>query len=707
VEIDPVIIGDDGIMEILNAEAAAAEVEQSRQKSLQAEKDHIERWFERVTGAIKHDKFYRDRWSEDRRIVRGEFDTPVSANLVSAILDVLGAFLFAKNPDINVWPSDSVNRKSITQYREFAKTIEIIASRLLKDAKLKRRAKRWIRGAQTVGIGWLKAIMQTTTEKQPLMVNRINDLQDQISNIRAKQTRLTLDQEKESILISEIESNIHALEHKAEITVAEGLVLDYVPPEDVVVAPDCGEVENYLDAPWICFIAYKTEDETLAITGWQTEEETRCLKTANRFRKRPRGGDENDSTEKFVAVDSEQTESDDGFYRFFEIWSLEDGVVYTLIDGCTERWARKKYAPITGRRFYPAFQLGFHYVDGDRYPQSDARQLKKLAEEYNETRSDFRVHRQRARPGTIFNENAIDPESVKKVCDSHIQEYIGVSPIRPEADINQMFAPKRYSAVDQSLYNTDPILRDMEKVSGAQEALQSSVQVEKTATEANIQEAGRGARTGARLDDLEDSLTELCEYIVQLSLLTFDQADAERYAGTDAVWINLTTDQALNLFQIEIKSGSTGKPRAASDRESWAVLMPMLKELIIAVGEARIKGQEWAAKPMIALMEETLNRLDDHADLEMFLPVVPPEAIQESQQPDRVSEAEIQLDQASAIDKAASAVEKMPSLALSPQIREILGFGQDEEVTPEALSGVLSGPQQQEQPSTVPAPSPI
>jgi len=696
------IDNDLAIQSALDAEAQAAVAEQQRQQSIQNKKKHITKWTDRIANVRKHDKFYFTRWAEDRKSVRGETDEAVSANLISAILDVLAAFLYAKNPDLNARPSESVDRVRLKEYREFAKTIEIIASRMLKDAGLKRKAKRWIRGAQTVGIGWLKVVMQTRTEKQPLMESRINDLQDQLAKIKSKQIRITLNQEQEGVLASEIESNITAAQAKSEITVAEGLVIDYVHPEEVLVATECGEIENYMEAPWIAFVSYKTEDQVLQITGWQSEEQVRYLKSATRWTKRPRNGEKGDSSDQQY-VQSDETESEDGFYRLHEVWSLEDGVIYTLLEGCSEDWARKPYAPVTGRRFYPAFGLGFHYIDGDRYPQSDARQLKKLAEEYNETRSDFRIHRQRARPGVIFNETQIDPKDVKKVTDSKTQEYVGVNPLKQDADLNQLFVSKKYNPVDPGLYETGPILRDMEKVSGAQEALQSSVQIEKTATEAQIQEAGRGARTGARLDDLEDVLTDLCEYVIQVALLTMDQADAERYAGPNAVWMNLTTDQALTLFEIEIKAGSTGKPKTRSDRDAWGTLLPLVQDLVMKIGDARMKGMEWAAKPMIALLNETFERMDDHADIEMFLPVVPPEAIQAGNKPDPLVESEIELNEASATDKMASAVQKVPALVFSPAMRQLLGMDEGQETDMDDLKNALQGPQQPQ----VPAPSPI
>jgi hypothetical protein len=694
--------GYDDINRFFGDQEAQLRADAADQAVIERNKKHIEDWFEKISNAIKHDRYYRERWANDRTVARGEYNSPVSTNLISAILAVLAAFLYAKNPDVSVTPSDSVDKNRLVEYRQFAKTIEIVVSRMFHDAHLKRQAKRWIRGTQTVGIGWLKAMIQTRKEKEPIMDTRINDLTDQLDKIRTKAIRLKLGEDEEEILISEIESNILAAESRLEISVAEGLVIDYMNPADVIIATECGEVENYLAAPWICFATYKNEDEILAITGWDKQESFEWLKSADRYFKRPRKeGDKGEGSGSYIKASDEDTESTDGFYMVYEVWSKEDGVVYTLIEGITERWARPRYAPITGKRFYPVFSLGFHYVDGERYPQSDVFQLKKLAQEYNETRSDLRVHRQRARPGTVFNEEVLDPDSVTKLAGSELAEYIGIKTVLGQnADLNQIFASKKYPPIDIGLYDTTPILRDMEKVSGAQEALQSSIQVEKTATEAEIQEAGRGARTGARKDDLEDQLTELAEYVVQIALQQMDLADAERYAGPGAVWMPLSVDQALQLFDLSIKAGSTSKPKRKTDREAWGTLLPLILDLVERIGNARTAGKEWAAKPIIAALKETLERADDTASIDMFLPVPPEEEVAAAGQPDPETLAKTKLDTAGSIDKTASAVEKLPSLVFSPQVRELLGMGQEQEPTVEALA---SGLQQQ----LPPAPDPI
>jgi hypothetical protein len=679
-------MGYDTITDAMQAEDASAQLEREAREQKEQQKALIDRWIEKLTFARKHDSYARKRWADDRRVARGESEWLVDANLIGAMLEVLGAFIYARNPDISIKPSPSANRALLKEYRSVAETLEIMVSRMLRDAGLKRVGKRWVRGSMTVGTSWIKCAMQTRTERDPLMEKQINDLQDNLKRIDSLQQRAAEGDESDpDATKAEIQSQIVALQGQVERQIAEGLVLDLMAPEDVIVAPECGEVENYLNAPWLAFDMYKDLDETLAITGWKKAD----LDEANRYMQRPRkgeedheGGDGHQANQWVTMAEdgAEGNESADGFYRWTEIWSLRDGVVYTSIDGIHEKWAREPYAPRTGVRFYPNFLLSGHAIDGERWPQSDVYQLKKLQDEYANVRSNFAKHRERAVPSIIFDETSIEAESVAKLRDSQVQEYVGVKPLRATQDMRMLFAPKVYNPVDMNLYNTQPIVVEMEKISGVQDALQGGIMVEKTATEAQIQESGRSARTGARLDNLEDALSELAEYAMQLILLSCDQADAIRYAGPEAVWIDMTTEEALTMFSLEIKAGSTGKPKANSDRETWATLMPLLEGLIDRIGQARMQGQEWAAAPWIAMLKETSQRLDDFADIEKFLPVPPPELVQSMAQGQKPSEkelAETRNEDADTLKKLADAVTTFPAMTIParPIVQEMVGQG--------------------------------
>lgn len=692
-----------GYTEIAAEMTAMDDAEQRRieaQKMKAQEEALISKWVEKIRRARKHDKNARIQWADDRRVARGDTDWLVDTNLIAAILEVLAAFLYAKNPDVSIRPSASANRAMLQQYRAVGETLEIMNSRMLKDARLKPVAKRWVRGAMTVGVAWIKVAMQTRNERDPLTEKQINDLQNNLTRMQALQAKLQDgDKDETDETMAEIRSQMTALQGQLERQVASGLVLDLMAPEDVIVAPDCGEILNYLNSPWIAFDLYKDEDEALELTGWKKKQ----LDQANRYTQRPRKGEEDDeggsnsNSTQWVSIEQQEDESAenvDGFFRFTEVWSLRDGVVYTLVDGVQDRWARKPYAPRTGSRFYPNFLLAFHPIDGERWPQSDVYQLKKLQDEYGRVRSNQSEHRRRAVPGIIYNEQEVHPDSLSKLTGSQVQEYVGIKTVRPNVDMRTLFAPKVYNQVDPGLYNTEMITSEMEKVSGAQDAVQGGIQVEKTATEAQILEAGRGARTGARLDILEEALTELAEYTTQLILLTMDAADAMRYAGPDAVWVDMSTEEALTLYNVEIKAGSTGKPKANSDREAWGTLMPLIERMIDRIGQARMQGQDWAAKPWIALMAETFNRLDDHADIEKFLPVPTPEVIQATMNPplSPMDEAEKANTEADSIYKLAQALEKSPLFAANAIQAQGMKAAQNGQGQPPAPEGEPPAP---------------
>lgn len=640
----------------------------------------IQSWCDEIKFARKHDEDARRQWADDRRWAAGDVEWEVRANLIGAILEVLAAFLYAKNPDVKVKPSDSVNRQRITAFRSFAETITICVSRLWKNAGMKRVAKRWVRQSMTVGIGWLKATMRTRQEPNPIAETQINDLQQQMKNVEILEAELAegkeceYDEKELDAKRARLEANLKALEAQLEIMVAEGLILDVYAPEDVIVSPGCGSIENYLNADWIAIDSYKTIEQAKALVDWNEKECEELFRTANLYKKRVRKGQNEDDSEEMdqpehhyyqhdtsSTGDERDREAKNGFVRITEIWCKKDGVVYTIIDGVKEKWARAPYPPITGRRFYPVFDLCCHPIEGQRYPQSDVYQLKELQEEYNRARSNFSEHRRRSIPGTIFNKEAIDENDVAAIAEGTIQEMVGVKLTSPSIDIRSVFTPKAYAAVDMNLYNTQPITQEMEKISGAQDALQSSVAVEKTATEAKIQEAGFGARSGERRDVLEQSLTDLAEYTAQLVLQLFTEADAEMYAGPDAVWVEMDTEQAMWMFDVEIKAGSTGKPKVNDDREVWGTLLPLIEKLIDRIGQARMMGQEWAAKPWIALLDETMRRLDDPSELEKFLPV-PPQPDPSAGEPSEQEKAEIDETRAKAENERTDSVKMLAEM---------------------------------------------
>lgn len=637
----------------IDAQAEADRVADEKRRHLEQDQALLKRWTDAYNHARQHDSEARKVYARHRAVARGDTGWLVDTNLVGAILEILMAFIYAKDPDVSIKPSSAVGVTRMPQMALVAKTMETVVSSLLRFAGLKRQAKRWIRSGMTIGIGWFKAGIQTKMGPDPVMETRLNSLQDNLRRLTLLQQQVDDgDVRDEDAALAEIRGQIEATQAGLEREFADGAVIDFIAGEDIQVAPECGELENYLSAPWISFDSYKSREDARALCEFDgTDEEfNAAFKSANLYAQRPRKGEDGNTSggsaqSQWSQITSNgEAEAQFGFLKIIEIWSMRDGQVFTLVEGVA-RWARKPYAPRTGSRFYPFFQIAFHYVDSERHPQSDVQLLEKLQDEYGRTRSNFAEHRRRAIPATLFDETQIDAKTMDRIKASENNEFIAVSTTN-SSPMQNAFYPKPYPQVDQALYDTNPIRVDMEKMSGAQDAQQGSVAVEKTLGEAEIQQSGFMARTGARKDAVEDALTELSQYMTELALQILDTQDAIRYAGPDAVWVKLSVEEALTFFSVEVKAGSTGKPSKSIDKQTWGTLLPLLQQLIDRIGQARLAGEEWAAKPWIGLLRETAQRLDDRIDVDALLPVPPPESVTKPAPPPPDPLAEAKADEA-------------------------------------------------------------
>lgn len=594
-------------------------------------KQLMAQWRTRLDQAWNHDEYARKRYIDDRRVARGDTEWLVDTNLVGAILEILESFVYAKDPEFEVRVSESVNNSRGKMLGEFTETARIVVSRLLRDAGFKRQGRRWVRAAQTVGAGWLKPSLSTRTLRDPIVESQINSLQENLKRLEVLEANLAEGEVgDEEAARAEIAANITALEAKLEREVPNGLALDLFAADDVQVSPECGELANYLQAPWIRFRTYKSKVEAQAITGWNAD----TIGKANVYTQRLRTGNEQSGLsggseqQAWIRTTDASAQTADGFVAIEEIWSKRDGVVYTMIDGITDQWARAPFAPLTGSRFYDGFLLGFHYIDGERHPQSDVFQLKKLQDEYGRTRSNFAEHRKRAVPYTIWDAGEVPAPEMDKINSAEALENIAVNFATPGTPIQNKYFRVPSTQIDPAMYTTQPITTDMEKVSGAQDAMQSGVSIEKTATEAQIQNTGFTARIGGRRDEFETVLSEIGLFVLQLALQGLPEEEVVKIAGTEAVWPKLSVDEVMSAFDVEVRAGSTGKPNLQADRNAWSTLLPLVEKMITVIGNFRSQGpqMEWAAAPYVEMLTTTFLLLGNKDDVEKYLPHPPPPA---------------------------------------------------------------------------------
>mgnify|MGYP006352812579 FL=1 len=131
---------DAGAPDANDIAAAESVIRQADEAKARARKD-VQDWQKRVDHGRKHMDKDRARWARDRKLAAGDpegKDWEVDANLIGAYLEVLLSFLYAKDPDIMARVAASAGRAQIANYRMIAETLQIVVSRLLKDANLKK-----------------------------------------------------------------------------------------------------------------------------------------------------------------------------------------------------------------------------------------------------------------------------------------------------------------------------------------------------------------------------------------------------------------------------------------------------------------------------------------------------------------------------------------------------------------------------------------
>lgn len=607
------------------------------------EKALVKKLWKEYARARKFDENFRKQVAIDRRYAAGISDLSwaVTTNLIGAFIDILVALLYARNPDVSVKKAAQVDESNTEQMEVFANTLQIVISMLWKRGNLKKAARKLVRSVLSTAEGWLKVNLLSDEQPQPETDHALNDARETLERLHAQLELLEdpqgMDQDEIEAQIAEKEALIEELEAKVEVAVNKFLACDFVRTERIQVSLDVESIEDYKDADWIADESYVMEEDALARFPRLSAEDIRLaekyyqlepkeLTTRELDNVLPQGSMTAESSQAFTKSSSQAEQPP--FLRVVELWDRRDKHIKTMVDG-VEKWAKEPYTPpYPTSRFYPYFYCAFYEVDGQRHAQSLAWRLYKLQDEYSSVRSNFRLTRERSIPGVLFNSTELDSAEARKLENSKAQEYTALRPANPETPLANLFAPKPVSTIDVRLYDPTYILNDMERLSGVQEALSAAINGPgnpRTATEAQIQQTGTNARTSSDRDYLEEMLTDLAVATSEQALQCLNAKEAMRMAGPKAFWPEgMAIEDLFTMVEVDIEAGTTGKPQAPADQQSWATLLPIIREIIQEIRQQLGAGDTASAQTNIELIKETMKRLGDETDPDRFIPKVPP-----------------------------------------------------------------------------------
>lgn len=588
-------------------------------------------WLKRIGAALDRPEVKRAHktFKRNRRLLAGRnpdsddqetITQQVRTNLHFANMAAMLPQVYAKDPDFSCRPLPSVSPERMDAAKKFALTAEIMVSRVLvKDCKVKVKAKKMLRSAYATSIGWWKLTWQEQVQTDPIVVARLQDTQDNIERVRQLRDELEdpeLRQEQELIL-AQLADAIKGLEVQQEIVISRGLVLDFIKAEDLIVLdPSVATITDYCDASALAQRIWMTRAKFKAAFGYVPEKATRfsTMDASNAAQNR---GLPWATT---IAGPNDSTNDDGSLLCVYEVWDQEANRVHYVCAG-EEGFCKESQSPDwTGKRWYPFFGGAFNEIDGSFYPLSDIELTEKLVDDYNQTREDFVRDREDALPYNVVREGGnLTDADVKKLVNRKRGQTVTVKGI-PGKPIRDDFEAVQQVQLNPQNYDTSAIRADIEQTLGGGDAARGTVMKAKTATEAEIVSQGLRGRSAERQDIMEDVLNEAGPYALEVMLRKMTLQEVQAIAGMDASWPQLSIDQIFNLVAIEVRGGSTGKPDRLQEQDRWTKLLPVIKEAVTTVAELREKGNEPLAQSVIELTRETLRRFDERLDIDEFLP---------------------------------------------------------------------------------------
>lgn len=618
-----------------------------------------------IEGALKDREDDFKRFSVNRLALRG-FDTTdttgkkrLRVNLHYANLAAMRPQVYAKDPEFTVQPARGVPEDQLEVMRRFGDTAEaVLEKQLVQDCKLKRRAKRILTSAYTNAAGWWKLCWQDGDMRaDPIITNRIKDVQDNLARLEQQRHAMGeaaagADHERQA---AELRQTIEGLRAQAsEIAVGRGLTLDFVMPDDILVLdPSIFELQDYERAEKMAHRVWMTRETYERAFGYNPEK-------AKVYRTRSDAGQQGGQAQGVSNTDKARD-----LLAVFEVWDQGSNRVHTVCLG-DEGLCRSSYTPDwTGRRWLPFFLLLWNEVDGAFMPPSDVELTDEVVREYNSTREALEQDRADARPVTLFRKGgALTPSDITNIRNRKGNDLIGVEGIG-NAPLSNDIQTLQFGNIDPAVYDTAQARQDMEMLVGGGDAARGAVLKAKTATEAEILSQGLRGRSAERTDVIEDLISDVGAYGLEILLRKLTPQEVQEIAGQEAVWPQMTVDQVLRNVSVRVRGGSTGKPDRLQEQDRWTKLLPVIKDTVKEIVEVRQAGQEQLAQLAMALLKETLRRFDERFEVEQYLPEpkegeapqdgqqITPEMVQQAQQLVQELQAKVQELEGQLQDKAA------------------------------------------------------
>lgn len=474
------------------------------------------------------------------------------------------------------------------------KTAEILFQYYLDTARprFKTRFKQAVRRACTAKVAWVKLDFERAYEGfRPETTGRIADLHTRVKEAQ----RMLGDVEAGNIQsgnpeIETLQQQIQQLQAEPDALVREGLVFDFPDSWDVIPDDQCKQLVGLVGCRKLAHEFESTVSGIKRDFGVDLGKDYVAYETVTPGRNSSLSGDPQDGVDSKV--------------KWWEVYDSTTGLVYSVCDGYPDFLKEPEPPRVKVACFFPYYAIVLHEVenDGDLYPPSEVELVEHMQKELNRSREALRQHRIAAQPGHVTGKDKFSEDDINRLRNRSAHDVVQLQAMMAQQKASDLIQPIPTSPIDPNLYQDAPIMQDMMRVTGAQEANIGPTS-NGTATEAGIADASRAQTVTSNIDDIDGVLSDLARDGTAVMLEEVSPEMAKRIAGQGAIWpAGDGADIALEMV-LEVVAGSSGKPNRQQEAAAFERVAPIGMQ-IPGINPA------WWARKSVQLIDEAVD-LDD------------------------------------------------------------------------------------------------
>lgn len=341
-----------------------------------------------------------------------------------------------------------------------------------------------------------------------------------------------------------------------------GFTCEQILPEDYRWDWNVTRPEDMLNADWQAHRVFMTPRAIQA--KWHIDVKAIPGRVLDGQRQTGHGGSNSTDQDPSLRTDTEASTVNETV-AVWELWNRRLFRRYVFIEGM-QTFLEEETPQAVGRRFYPFFFIMYNRVTGQVVAPSDVMLTRHLQDEANMLRSHDREYRRAAFPVVFVPRGLFDKGSREQYRNRKPFDMIEANNAE---EISQYIKESSVLTYDPRLCDPSQAKAEMHEMFGLPRAVSGGESGEDLASALALAKEGMETGVARRRIQLNRIVTDIFQWMEEISLKVFSQDDMVKRCGVDAVWPRLTADELLTTLKIEVKGGLSGQPRAKDRMDLW------------------------------------------------------------------------------------------------------------------------------------------